>query len=222
MKNDESKSDDFYPSDVSLVLTNPSFGIRQEEAWASFQFRVMLHVGEGWADSDYAEIGKMEALKFNRGVAERSHSSLFSAFDEYMTETLECYDVVFDENGNIRKEFQDPYYGVEDDLFEDFHILFRVELDERYKGHGLVAHVTRIYLENFANANDLVYVKAFPLQFEARREPRPLARSFAGSFAACRSRLCKYYERIGFRRIGKTNHFFFVADHFLSGRSAKD
>ena len=211
-----------YVTWVRLELMNPFFGVFVDETWTSLKFRILLDVEEGWSDSDYEEIGKMEALKFNRGVAEREGLSLFTAFDDFRMETAECYDVVFDKNGNIRKKFQDPYYGVDDYLLEDFHILFSIELDERYKGQGLVGHVTRIYLENFANSNDLVYLKAFPLQFDAARKGHPLARKFSGAFATCQSRLCKYYESLGFRRIGKTNHFFFVADHFLSGRGVME
>lgn len=36
------------------------------------------------------------------------------------------------------------------------------------------------------------------------------------------SMLCRYYESQGFRRIGKTEHFFFVVDDFLSMRAAME
>ena len=38
----------------------------------------------------------------------------------------------------------------------------------------------------------------------------------------CQAKLCRYYERQGFRRIGKTEHFFFVVDDFLSMRAAME
>ena len=41
-----------------------------------------------------------------------------------------------------------------------------------------------------------------------------------GDERACFAKLCKYYEKIGFRRIGRNNHFFFVVDDFL-GKCAR-
>lgn len=65
----------------------------------------------------------------------------------------------------------------------------------------------------------VVYFKGFPLQFDDSGRSEPLARKFKGSFKTCQAKLCRYYENQGFRRIGKTEHFSFVVDDFLSKRA---
>ena len=143
------------------------------------------------------------------------------AFDYYSAETAECYDVLFDDDGNLRKKFWDSCHGQYGNLTTDFHFLERIEIDAKYKGNGHVGVATRIYLENFANKDDVVYFKAFPLQYEAKIcDDKHYKRSFNGTFKTCQIKLCNYYETLGFRRIKQSPHFFFVVDAFL-GSSTK-
>ena len=138
------------------------------------------------------------------------------AFDDFSMEVSECYDVLFTKKGNLRKSFWHRNYGLEEYFARDFHFLERIEVNENFKGNGIAGIATRIYLENFANSDDVAYLKAFPLQHESGFDDKPYNREFKGDLKLSQAKLCQYYEHLGFRRIGKTEHFFFVVDHFLS------
>ena len=138
------------------------------------------------------------------------------AFDDFSMEASECYDVLFTKKGDLRKAFWDQYYGLEEFFARDFHFLERIEVNENFKGNDIAGIATRIYLENFANADDVAYLKAFPLQHESQFNDKPYNREFKGDLKSSQSKLCRYYEHLGYRRIGKTEHFFFVVDQFLS------
>lgn len=199
---------------VYLMMENVSLheGIHSEgDYWHEYRFSIMLSNGDGESE----KAGHLCVSKLNWGAAHRNHISLFDAFDVHSMETAHCYDVVFDEKGGIRKAFQDECYDLMEWLVNDFHFLESITVDERFRGRRLAARAMAAYLENFANSSDVVYLKAFPLQYDTSGKIEPITREFKGDFKTCQEKLCKYYARVGFRRIGKTEHFFFVADDFL-------
>lgn len=202
---------------VELELTNPCVSLLSEKdaPWIRRHFKIFASIGE-----KREKVGNMSVMKLSIGEVYRRRSPLWMVFDDVSAEASACYEVVFNKKGEIRRPFQDERYNLREDLFNDFHFLERIEISEQFKGHGIAGVATRIYLENFANGDDVAYLKAFPLQFESRCEDKPYERLFEGDGRACFAKLCKYYEKIGFRRIGRTNHFFFVVDDFLekSGR----
>ena len=199
---------------IRLVLGENSFGLlSQEDApWIRFSFDILLDE----EDSPGQIVGSMQVSKLSYGEMFRRGLPLWSAFDEFSMEVSECYDVLFTKKGDLRKAFWHRNYGLEQYFARDFHFLERIEVNENFKGNGIAGIATRIYLENFANSDDVAYLKAFPLQHESRRDDKPYNREFQGDFKSSQAKLCQYYEHLGFRRIGKTEHFFFVVDHFLS------
>ena len=198
---------------VNLECVGSSYGPMLESPWTAFNFRIVLLNDLGVGEK---ELGTMTALKFNCGAVYRWGMSMFEAFDDYSIETAKCYETVFDLKGRIRPKFRDEENEIFDYLNNDFHILSRIEIGEHFKGQGLAGVATRIYLENFANADDVAYLKAFPLQFEAQFADKPYGRSFEGGEKRSFDKLCKYYQTLGFRRVGKSNHFLFKVDDFLS------
>ena len=199
---------------IRLVLGENSFGLlSQEDApWIRFSFDILLDEEDGPGQV----VGSMQASKLSYGEMSRRGVPLWLAFDDFSMETSECYGVLFTKKGGLRKAYWDPPYGLEEFFARDFHFLERIEINENFKGNGIAGIATQIYLENFANFEDVAYLKAFPLQHESRLHDKPYNREFKGDFKASQAKLCQYYEHLGFRRIGKTEHFFFVVDHFLS------
>lgn len=199
---------------VQLVAKNNHFGLlsQGESTWMEHEFDIVVYDNDGVE----AVAGHMSVHKLNIGDAMRQKLSLDMVFDDFSQGASDCYMAIFDNEGYIRKRFQDEYYGQMEDLFNDFHLLNRVEIDEAFKGKGLVGIATQIYLENFANGSDVAYFKAFPLQYEGN--DKPYKRRFTGDLKSCEKKLCTYYQSLGFRRIGKTPHFFFVVDDFLDKR----
>ena len=200
--------------DIRLLLVRNSFGLlsQDEDPWIRYSFDILLDE----EDCHGKIVGCMQVSKLNIGEVYRRRVPFWEVFDDYSAETSECYCAVFDKNGCLRKPFRCSEYGQENYLTNDFHFLGRIEIDENAKGQGVAGVATQIYFENFANGNDVAYLKAFPLQFESTT--KSYKRQFDGMYEECRTRLCKYYEKLGFRRIGKTEHFFFVVDQFLSQR----
>lgn len=199
---------------VRLVAKNSNFGLLSQSysSWSEHTFDIVVY---GDNDADIVA-GQMCVYKLNVGDVLRQKIPMELAFDSFLQETYDCYNVVFTQKGSLRKPFWDEYYGQMEDLFNDFHLLSRVEIDERFKGNGVAGIATQIYLENFANGSDVAYFKAFPLQYEGNG--KLYKRTFASDFKLCEKKLCAYYQSLGFRRIGKTPHFFFVVDDFLDKR----
>lgn len=144
------------------------------------------------------------------------------AFDSLSQEIADCYEAIFTRYGKIRKNFLTN--GVDKSAFYTsgaFHVLEILHIENAYKGHGLAKEVTKIYLQNFARNNDLVFLQAFPLQHSKNeravtRTTRIYRRDFGQNTAkADQKRLADYYERIGFPRIGKTEFFFGRAAQFI-------
>ena len=203
---DEFEYDEF--TQVILKLDDPEFMCGPGHFWTEYQFSVYLQDGE----ERQQKIGMMRAHRFNMGRALRSDMPIFQLFDEYSSFAEEAYQYVFDDAG----VYYDEIVGDEDGMVDysaNFHILERIDLDPKFKGRSLAAEVTRVYLEEFANEIDVVYVKGYPLQFEAGGGT---TRKFDGTLKQCQTRLCKYYEKMGMKRIGKTEHFAFTAGHFLA------
>ena len=202
--------------DIRLVLERNSFGLlsQEDDPWVRYSFDILLN----GADSPGQIVGSMQVSKLNYGEMSRRRLPLWMAFDDFLEEASECYKVLFTKKGNLRKAFWHPYYGLEEYFDRDFHFLERIEINESFKGQDIAGIATQIYLENFANSEDVAYLKAFPLQHESRFNDKPYCRELNGDLKANQTKLCQYYERLGFRRIGKTEHFFFVVDQFLSQR----
>jgi hypothetical protein len=198
--------------DVSLVATNPSFRPLSsfDSDWIKHEFNVMVRVD----DEKEVVAGQLLVYKLNVGNVIRQNRSLFDAFDCFSQEAYDCYVKVFDDNEEVRKAFQDERCGLYDVLTDDFHLLSMIEIDEAFKGNGLAGIAIQIYLENFANGSDVAYFKAFPLQHGVANG-ESYKRTFRGGLKTCEAKLCEYYQRLGFRRIGKTSDFFFVVDDFL-------
>lgn len=201
---------------VCLVTHHTHFGLlsQTDEPWIRYSFDILLNEEDGPGRI----VGSMEASKLSYGEMLRREVSLEMAFDDFSMESSECYKVLFTKEGDLREAFWDPSYELEEYFARDFHFLERIEINEDFKGNGIAGIATQIYLENFANCNDVAYLKAFPLQHEIRFKDKPYNRKFKGGFKVNQAKLCQYYERLGFRRIEKTEHFFFVVDHFLSQR----
>jgi hypothetical protein len=200
--------------DIKLVLGRNSFGLlsQEDDPWIRYSFDILL----GEEDGPGRVVGSMQASKLSYGEVSRRRLPLGLAFDDFSMEASECYDVLFTKKGNLRKSFWHEEYALEEYFARDFHLLERIEVNENFKSNGISGIATRIYLENFANSDDVAYLKAYPLQHESRFGDKPYNREFRGDFKASQAKLCRYYEHLGFRRIGKTEHFFFVVDHFLS------
>ena len=193
---------------VILRLDDPDFLLVPGAYWTEYSFGVYLQDEE----ERQVKIGMMRAHRLNMCRVRREETDLFEAFDQYASFAVECYPVVFDKKGEFKKAVLNSSEDFMGDEFSNFHILERIDLDPKYKGRGIAAEVTRIYLEEFANDTDVIYVKGYPLQFEAGVGTE---RKFKGTLKKCQEKLCRYYETMGMVRLGKSDHFVFTARHFL-------
>jgi len=227
MNSDTTGDNGFDLSRVVLKLDDTDFSRIEGDCWTRFSFRIIQWSDspQMFSDENLLKLGQLEVLRLNSAIALKSGESLFDIFSSMFSETLECYEAIFDSNAHLRKPFRDEdSFNVSEDLITDLHILNRITIEEQFKGHGITGEASSIYLERFASRYDAYFVKAFPLQFEGdQNSPRDdYPRLFKGSFKSCQNKLSKYYERLGFRRIGKSPYFFgTVEDFFLRRRKLK-
>ena len=202
---------------ISLQLVDPHYSrICCGDYWTDFSFEIMLDCRRDLSDCVFTKVGELQVLRLNYVYAYNQEPNLFEMFDGDYRETSDCYAAIFDNKERIRKPFRDEgRWNLDEFLMTDLHVLNRIQIDEAFKGNGIAGEASRIYLERFANGNDAYYLKAFPLQFEWHKGEKKYPRAFKGSFRTCQANLCKYYEQLGFRRIGRTPHFFGSVDDFL-------
>lgn len=227
MNSDTTGEKGFDRSRVVLKLEDTDFSRIEGDYWTRFSFRIMQWSDspQVFSDENLLKLGQLEILRLNSAIALQSRESLFDIFNSMFSQTIDCYEAIFDKKEHLRKPFRDESsFGLFEDLTTDLHILDRITIDERFKGHGITGEASRIYLERFAGGYDAYYIKAYPLQFEGN-ETHPqddYPRKFNGTFRACQEKLCKYYQELGFRRIGKSPYFFgTVEDFFLRRRKLK-
>jgi GNAT superfamily N-acetyltransferase len=88
----------------------------------------------------------------------------------------------------------------------DLLILDRIELKPEYRGHGFGLLAARCVIETFGSRCGLVACKPYPLQFEGSNQWRPPARVWGAAKALRRARtkLRRYWARVGFQRVPRT------------------
>lgn len=197
--------EDLYPY---LKLKDNLFPVRCRDALTHFDFNIYIDVG-----GEDKKIGELQVIRLNTDASARSGYSMFETFDSDGCDAASYYDDIFTLEGAIRPELCSE--TVSEDLWDNLQILHRIEIDKEYRGHGLTEKITKAYLETFGSDADVVFVKAFPLQYDNSDTPNAKY-GIEGSQEECFERLCRYYQRIGFKRVGTTNKFLFTANEFFN------
>jgi hypothetical protein len=105
---------------------------------------------------------------------------------------------------SIRRQFPDI-------LSLDFLILDRAEIEPAFRKRGLGLLLISRAIDVFGGNCGLVAMKPFPLQFGGYRDPGWRAPEGVADPIAelrvARQKLCRYWERPGFKRVDRTNYW---------------
>ena len=156
-----------------------------------------------------AIIGRMRSLLVQVGRISDAGEDLFEVMDGHSAEMAEYHSVFFkpkdwDYKESIRREFPDI-------LSPDFLILDRADIDPTYRKRGLGLLLISRAIDVFGENCGLVAMKPFPLQFGGYRDPGWRApegvRDPIEEFRVAKQKLCRYWQRAGFRRVDKTEYW---------------
>lgn len=173
-----------------------------------------------WTDPESGEgplmIGAFSLCFADLGGALVDEVSRFDVFDTSQA-TFEIFETLFDLG---TYELSDPVkelaFGPHEDPFtEGVLMIDRLTVLPAYRGHAMGLAAMKCIIEQFRAASGIVVIKVFPLQFEAaplHDGPRDIPRSdlaldsFARSERVARTRLKKYYGRLGFVPVPRTEY----------------
>lgn len=149
-------------------------------------------------------IGDLECFLVQPGLALEKGVSLFDAMDSITSETMECYEAIFDPDTDDWKDsIQEMYSG--DLTGVDLLFISRVELGERYRGKGIGRSVVTEIIETFGLNCGLIVGKPFPLQYTGWLEKYSAAERAEPEFEKARSnafsRVTKFWVDYGFVRL---------------------
>jgi GNAT superfamily N-acetyltransferase len=137
--------------------------------------------------------------------------SLDCTFD-YSATTLRFWDELFEPDGDFKDKVAKRINAI-GVWNPNILILERLLILPRYRGHGYGLAALAGIIEAFRTGVGVVAMQPYPLQFEAppiREDERAEFEryglgDFKSSLPASRARLRKYYGRLGFRHVPRTN-----------------
>ena len=155
---------------------------------------------------DEKVIGKMLVFRIEAEKIWDDDSSLVNSCDAHSTAVCQYYEVISDYKyeGELRRELDQmfPYQGNYNALIID---LLEIESEFRRRKLGLFA--MRKAMRTWGRNCGLVVIRPLPLQYRRdTREEEEKSKS-TPEFAGDLQKLVRYYKQLGFKRIGKTEHY---------------
>jgi hypothetical protein len=151
-------------------------------------------------------IGRLSASLVQVGRISDAGEGLFDVMDGHSSEMAQYHAAFFKPKGwdykeTIRRQFADI-------LSLDLLVLDRAEIEPPHRKHGLGLLAISRTIDVFGANCALVAMKPFPLQFaqyldSGWRAPEGVQDPTA-EFRIARQKLCRYWERAGFKRVSGT------------------
>jgi GNAT superfamily N-acetyltransferase len=168
-------------------------------------------------------LGQLDFYLIRVGEAINAQVNLAGVFDCYQ-ETMDAGCAVFDSSFS---EFQPAVQKLFPDAFphEDILLLHRLTIHPLARGQRLGLAVLHRAIRDWSSGCSLVVMKPYPLQFECEAKEKPSWNELQlGNFPAVKAtafkQLSKYYERLGFQRLGRSE--FSALATYQPAPSAKD
>jgi hypothetical protein len=153
-----------------------------------------------------AFVGRLSASLVQVGRISDAGEGLFDVMDAHSDEMAQYHAALFKPKGwdykeTVRKQFADI-------LSLDLLVLDRAEIEPTYRKRGLGLLAISRTIDVFGANCALVAMKPFPLQFaqyldSSWRAPECVQDPTA-EFRIARQKLCRYWERAGFKRVSGT------------------
>lgn len=169
-----------------------------------------------------ATIGEFQVTVLDVENAVNERESAFDVFD-CSPDTMGYYDVLFDRDLELRPEVNRLLYGDEYGQWDpNTLILHRLAIERAYRGRGYGLQALQALIEEFRVGIGIIAMKPFPLQFEGgiryrtERKQEEVAKyeldALGKDFRKARSKLRRYYRRLGFKLVPKTEYMVMSAD----------
>jgi GNAT superfamily N-acetyltransferase len=144
----------------------------------------------GLSEDDEITLGEGHATQVRINQARDDRASLYEIFDvdQELTDTARAiFDVGFDDyHANVLKGFEDNFFP------EDILIVRRMTLSPEYRGQKIGLSILHRIITDLGHGCGLVVIKPYPLSGPVR--------------VGC-EKLRKYWARLGFERVGKSNYW---------------
>lgn len=208
--------DDWSDSHVALVFDSTNellFGDEPDDFIREHSGKVVLFE-EAWEDT--VQIGTFRAFYINAKGATNESVSIYDVFDT-RSETFPFYELYDDMEcfTEAARKAARTDYEYEPNLL----ILDRLEILPAYRGNFRGLKALKGLIHWLQPGAGIVAMKPFPLQFESSARRRPpddpdamMLEAFKGPFVSARAKLRRYYAKLGFRLVPKTDFMVRAAD----------
>jgi hypothetical protein len=150
------------------------------------------------SDETRVQIGHISATLIRLSDATAAGWDLYTALDAPSHSTSECLELLGD-NGEYSAAVQDV---LQDEVFwpENILLVERLEIQPEHRGHNAGLYAMRAFIDLLGAGCSVVACKPFPLQFEGK-----VTDENRKEFLAAQTKLRKYWGRVGFKRVPKTD-----------------
>ncbi len=156
------------------------------------------------------ELGQLRFYLIRVGNAVDDGARLVDVFDTYQ-ETYDASTAIYQPS---YQDFRPAIWKIFEDMYTsgDILLVHYIAIDLIARGQRLGLAVLKRVIRDWSSGCSLVLIKPFPLQFEyaedrKKRDKRLALHQFTSSEKKAFSRLRKYYEQIGFKRIGRSEFY---------------
>lgn len=154
------------------------------------------------------KVGSIDAIRVYGGRAMNERESLWGVCDAYEQTTADAYQVLFNDGYDFAPAIEKMFPNA---MSPEVLIIDLVRIDPAYRGRGLGLRAARRVIDVFEPDGGIVLVKPFPLQFNAHQRSVAAKGADLAAFtcdeATAFKRLRKHWEKLGFRRIPKTEYY---------------
>lgn len=172
---------------------------------------------EHYSLADRIGIFKATVLDIESAVNERE--SIFDVFD-WSQETIGFFEPLYEEDGSFKDPVARLLYGKYGGMWEPNALLLqRLAIKRQFRGFGYGLQALQALIEELRVGVGIIAMKPFPLQFEGRtrnRDEEELSEycfdQFLGNARTARAKLRRYYARLGFKPVPKTEYMVMSAD----------
>ena len=219
MKNKDKLPPFLQNSWLALRLKHPSeyeyFYDSDDNYWTRYKFDIVLVDHELNSAKDVV-IGTLEARRFHDSKASIDEICSHCAFDMSDMDVDQYTEMIWDhETHDLSPKFAKAIDS--ECVFGDIFLLMSIDIKPEYRGHDLGNAATWLFYRNFCTSYDVLVLLAFPLQFGMQQEEQEKCKpgEFDGSQRICTQKLLKYYEKLGFKRIGRSNFMIFNCESIM-------
>ena len=186
-----------------------------ESYWEYYSFDIVLQ--NFHSDNEDIVIGNLETRRFLSSKASIDNFCSHCAFDLSDHHIQQYFDILWDHNTHdLSSKFRNSLN--QDCVYGDIFLVMSVDIKPLYRGYNFGNAALWIFYRNFCTVFDVIVLLAFPLQFSLAAEEKEKCKEneFMGTHEECTAKLIKYYKKLGFKRIGRSDFMLFNCENIMN------